>query len=247
MSIILELKNIYIEGNHRHRLKKINLSINAGDKVALLGSSGAGKSTLISVANGTLTPNRGIVALNGESLKLISGRKRQCVATLWQDLRLIEQLNVIQNINAGALGRHNYFWALANLLGDLEKDRCLECMNASGLNKEFLRTPVNQLSGGQRQRVALARMLRQEAELILADEPFSNLDPKLVNLMLRMLLVKNEYSSIYVPETILMSLHRPDLLKHFTRVIGIIKGEIVIDQTSKGLEPSDLEWLYNEE
>ena len=80
-------------------------------------------------------------------------------STLWQDLRLVEELSVIQNINSGALGRHGLLWAIRNLLGPLDPNTCLELMHQAKLEADLLKQPVRELSGGQRQRVALGRLL----------------------------------------------------------------------------------------
>ena len=87
---------------------KLKLEINAGEKIALLGKSGSGKSTLISIANGTISPDKGKVIYKGINIKKIKTQQKIQIATLWQDLRLIEELNVGQNINAGALGSNNF-------------------------------------------------------------------------------------------------------------------------------------------
>ena len=246
MKKLLELDDIYVRGPKEFRLKGIQLSIKFGEKVALLGQSGAGKSTLISVANGALQPTAGKVSWRGIQIKNLRPRQLQEIGTLWQDLRLVEELTVCQNINIGALGMHNLFWAFWNLLCSINIIECLNCLEVAGLEHKYLTTPVHQLSGGQRQRVAIARLLRQQAELLLADEPLSNLDPNLVDEVLQLLLNKKLINSIPIPTTCLISLHRPDFITNFTRVIGLKEGEIVLDLPTNGLIPSDFDSLYKE-
>ena len=130
------------------------------------------------------------------------------------------------------------FWAMKNLLGTIKSNKTNACLNASGLSKSLLDFPVSQISGGQRQRVAIARLLRQEAQLILADEPFSNLDPSFTREILNLFLNPKEINSIKVPKTCLISLHRPDLIKRFSRVIGLYQGEKVIDKAPEELDPN---------
>jgi len=244
---LLELKGIDVCSGNEYRLKGINLSINIDEKIALLGPSAAGKSTLLAVANGTLRPNAGKATWRGIEVHHMTPRQHQEIATLWQDLRLVEELNVAQNINAGALGRHNLLWAIRNLLGVIEINACITCLEAAGLEHKILTTPVQELSGGQRQRVAVARLLRQQAELLLADEPMSNLDPSLTNEILQLLLNKKRVHSISIPRTCLISLHRPDLIQNFTRVIGLKGGEIIFDCPVKGLMQSRINSLYLDE
>jgi len=245
---LLDLKGIYVRGNgDEYRLRNIHLSINSGERIALLGQSGAGKSTLLEVANGSLQPHSGHIKWRGIHLKHLTPKQRQRIATLWQDLRLIEELTVVQNINVGALGQHNLLWAFRNLLGTIESKECLPYIEAAGLEQKNISTPVQKLSGGQRQRVAIARLLRQQAELLLADEPLSSLDPTLAGEVLELFLNKKAIQSIGIPETCMISLHRPDLISNFTRVIGLKQGQIAFDCPVHNLLPFDINMLYIDE
>ena len=244
MTKLLELKNISLYSQDNIRLKDINLSINHGERIALIGKSGAGKSTLISIANGSLTPNEGDVIWKGSHINNISKIESSKIGTIWQDLSLIEELNVAQNINCGALGKHNFIWALKNLLGVLDKGLCQECLAAVSLPKKTIYAYINKLSGGQKKRIAIARLLRQEPEIVLGDEPFSNLDPVLSKNILNLLIHQKNYLRIKIPETILISLHQINLINNFNRVIGLKDGEIVIDRDIHNINQSELEWLF---
>ncbi len=244
MRPLLEINRVEVRNGFNYRLKDVHLSISQGDKIALLGKSGAGKSSLIAVANGSLKTTKGQVKWLGKNLNSLKAKQLIDIGTLWQDLRLVEELNVEQNINVGALGRHNFLWAIKNLLGILHSKRSLSCLYAAGLSKNLINASVSQISGGQRQRVAIARLLRQEARLVLADEPLSNLDPRLSKEILALLLNQKEIDSIKIPETYLISLHRPDLIHNFSRVLGLYEGEIVIDLPTKELSQKVLKELY---
>ncbi len=244
MKPILELNQVRVKGTTEDRLKRVELSINYGERVAVLGASGAGKSTLLSVANGSIKPDSGEVFWKGVNIKQLPRKKLRSIGTLWQDLRLIEELNVTQNINAGALGRHNLIWSLRNLIGIIEPKECIACLEAAGLSKSLLKAKLKELSGGQLQRVAIARLFRQRAQLLLADEPISSLDPTLTQRVLELLLSNNNQFSAQGHESVVIALHRPDLINLFDRVIGLRMGEIVLDQPSKGLNPSEVSWLY---
>ncbi len=244
MRTMLELTGVRVLGISTDRLKNVELSVGNGEKIALLGPSGAGKTTLISVANGSLKPHEGNVLWHGKDLSRISSRHRAAIGTLWQELRLIEELNVSQNVNAGALGRHNLIWAIRNLMGLIDSKESLTCLEAAGLNKEMIDLPIKELSGGQRQRVAIARLFRQRAQLLLADEPISNLDPNLSNKILKLLIGKENDITIQIPESVIISLHRPDLIRYFTRIIGIKKGEIIFDLPTEKVNSSEISWLY---
>ena len=231
MTAVLELHQACLG----QRLQPISLTLRADQHVVLLGASGAGKTTLLKLCNGALNPDAGSVHWCGRPHQQLSRRQRRQIGTLWQDLRLVEELSVIQNINCGALGRHGLLWALRNLLGSLEQNTCLALMHQVNLDPELLEQPIRELSGGQRQRVALARLLHQQAELVLADEPLSALDPTLAADVLNTLLLS---------PGCLISLHRPDLIHRFDRVLGLRNGTLVIDATPDTIHRDQLEWLY---
>ncbi|TCD55457.1 phosphate/phosphonate ABC transporter ATP-binding protein [Synechococcus sp. BS56D] len=237
MSITLELRSVGVIGREAPRLTGVSLSLQPGERVALLGASGSGKSTLIAVINGSLNADEGQVIWTG--LPPRRRRQRRAIGTLWQDLRLVEELNVQQNINAGALGQRSLGWALLNLLIPLETNHCRRVLEAAGLPADVLQTPVTRLSGGQRQRVAIARLLRQQPEVLLADEPLASLDPALIDELLTRLLRQTS------AETVLISLHRPDLIHRFDRVIGLRKGQLVLDLRPSDLQSGQLDALYS--
>tara|TARA_Y100001968_G_scaffold317651_1_gene346930 strand:+ start:608 stop:1342 length:735 start_codon:yes stop_codon:yes gene_type:complete len=241
---LLELKDISLYSKENIRVKNINLTINKGEKIALIGKSGSGKSTLISIANGSLIPDEGAVIWKGCDINTISNIESSKIGTIWQDLSLIEELTVAQNINCGALGKHNLIWALKNLLGVLDISLCQECLAAVSLPKQFIYSSINKLSGGQKRRIAIARLLRQEPEILLGDEPFSNLDPLLSNNIVNLLIGQKNYLNIKIPETILISLHQIYLINNFNRVIGLKDGEIIIDRPIDNINQTELDCLF---
>ena len=229
-------------GRHHPRLDGIQLRLEAGERVALLGPSGAGKSTLLAVANGLLEPAEGEVRWSGEArARGERARRRQQarIGTLWQDLRLIEELSVQQNLNCGRLASWGWPRALLNLLLPLESEACSQALRRVDLEPHLLNQPVGELSGGQRQRVAIARLLRQQPQLLLADEPLASLDPRLAQELLQLLL-----EQATAPRALLLSLHRPDLLQGFDRVIGLREGRIRFDRAVAELHAAQLEALY---
>ena len=239
---LLELTDIRVPGRDVPRLDAVSLTVSAGERVALLGPSGAGKSSLIAVANGLLMPEAGSVRWQGEAPARSRRRRRlqqSRIGTLWQDLRLIEELTVQQNLNAGRLAHWGWPQAVLNLLLPLESDACAAALRGVGLDPALLDQPVSALSGGQRQRVAIARLLRQEAQLLLADEPLASLDPRLAAEVLELLLRQGE-----APRALLLSLHRPDLLAGFDRAIGLRDGRVLFDGPVAELDAAALQELY---
>ena len=244
MSKLIEVKNVWLKSLTNTRVKDINISINIGDHIALLGKSGSGKTTLLNIINGSLRPTIGEVLLNGKDIRECSEKKRRKIGSLWQDLRLIEELTVGQNINCGALGRRSVGWAIANLFGLIEHRECLKCLNAVGLSNNIVNMNIEKLSSGQKKRVAIARLLRQECDLIVADEPFSNLDPTLITTILKILLREQIDQSLSIAKSCIISLHRPELIDKFNRVIGLKDGRIVVDSDSLGVSKGEITNLY---
>ena len=250
MKALLELDQVRLIGPHGNRLESITLRLRKGERIALLGRSGAGKSSLISVANGSLPPAEGRVFFQGEQLEQLSRRQRARIGTLWQDLRLVEELSIAQNVNAGALGRRRLAWALANLLFRISTEACRSCLCQAGLEESLLADagldrPVGQLSGGQRQRVAIARLFRQQPELMLADEPLASLDPAIAAEVLDRLLISDSDGTLRSgAQAVLVSLHRPELIDRFDRVLGLRAGRLVLDRPAGAVSTADLRDLY---
>ncbi len=246
MNKLLVLKDVYVRGCNQHRLKSINLSVNYGETIAILGKSGAGKTSLICVLNGTLHPDSGTATWTDQDIKALTSRQRKEIGTLWQDLRLVEELNVEQNINSGALGSHGFFWAVRNLLGLIDSNSSAKCLNAVGLSDVYLNRPIKKLSGGQKQRVAIARLIMQNPRILLADEPLSNLDPILATDMLAFILgrSKNGLFQYHQQQTSIVTLHRPDLISEFNRVVGLKDGQIIFDSIPSRISSSEISFLY---
>ena len=250
MTALLELDQVCLPGFDGDRLESVTLRLRKGERVALLGRSGAGKSSLIAVANGSLPPAQGRVLFQGELLEQLSRRQRARIGTLWQDLRLVEELSIAQNVNAGALGRRRLPWALANLLFRISTEACRSCLRQAGLEESLLADagldrPVGQLSGGQRQRVALARLFRQQPDLLLADEPLASLDPAIAAEVLDRLLTSESDGTLRSgAQAVVVSLHRPELIDRFDRVLGLRAGRLVMDTSAGAVSDADLRDLY---
>lgn len=242
MEPLLTLEDVTVPGRDGPRLQGVSLQLWPGERVALLGSSGAGKSTLLSVANGLLTPQGGRVRWNGQppaTSRRLRRRQQSGIGTLWQDLRLIEELSVQQNLNSARLAHWAWHRAWLNLLLPLETQANLEALAQVDLEPHLLPCPVVALSGGQRQRVAIARLLRQDALLWLLDEPLASLDPRRARDVLGLILGLGR-----APRALLFSLHRPDLLAGFDRVIGLRRGRLCFDLPASALQQVHLGELY---
>ncbi len=242
---IFELKNVTHRFGHFQSLTDINLKIQAGERVALVGSSGAGKSTLISLLNGTLLPTCGEVWVLDRNLaqlrrKLQRQVQRQ-IGTVYQQFHLVENLRVIHNVNAGHLGRWSFLKAALSLIWPQEVETAAQALSQVGiLDKLYSRT--DQLSGGQQQRVAIARVLVQNPTAILADEPISSLDPERSREIMDLL----RHLSDETGKTLVTSLHAIEFARsHYQRIIGLRQGRILFDTSPESLSKAMIEELYN--
>ena len=243
-NILIELKDISYLNEKNLILNKINLKISLGDKIAILGKSGSGKTTLISVLNGTIKPTKGEVKFFNKEYEELDVNQKKKITTIWQDLRLIEGLSAEQNVNCGLLGKRSFYFAFKNLLNISSFKKAHKYMQLCKIPQSIYSKEINKLSGGQKQRVAIARSLIQESDILLADEPFNNLDPKLVK-TIKNLLLENVYKNeTKAPKTALVSLHRLDLLNGFDKVIGIRDGKIFFNIERTNLKKFHLDKIY---
>ncbi len=212
-------------------LKDINLTINDGDFVAIIGLSGAGKSTLLRTINKMHDIQSGKLIVNGQDISSAKGKQlrsiRKNIGMIFQSFNLVKRSSVYKNVLSGRVGYHSFFETLFGIYSEKEKRLAFDSLNKLGiLDKAFVR--ADELSGGQQQRVALARALTQEPNLILADEPVASLDPvTTISVMNDFKRINEDYKI-----TIVSNMHHVDLaLKYANRIIGIKEGQIVFDGT----------------
>ncbi len=217
MSLVFELKSASLRYKDVEVLSNINLSINAGEHVALLGKSGAGKSTLLNT--------------------LYQQQQAYC-ALVPQNVALVEALSVFHNVYMGQLNQHNTLFNLLNLFWPQRKpvEKVRQLLKLVELD-EILFSCTGELSGGQKQRVAIARALFQGNQVLLGDEPISALDSVLAGKVMQLLHDQHE--------TVVLAMHDVDMALCFAdRIIGIKNGSIAIDQPAKNVAADDLQFLY---
>ncbi len=225
-------------------LDGITLTVGRGEHVAFIGPSGAGKTTLVRILNLTLLPTAGRVVLDDIDVATLSGpalrRARMRIGTVYQQHNLVGRLRVVHNVLAGNLGRWSTATAVASLVrprGVAEAERALAAVGIP--EKLFART--DELSGGQQQRVAIARVLVQDPDVILADEPVSSVDPTLAVTIVTLLRDLSSESR----KTLLLNLHSVELaLTYFPRIVGIRDGRIHFDLSPDEVSPALLQELY---
>ena len=166
--------------NGYEALRHINLTIDQGEFVAIIGLSGAGKSTLIRTINRMHDITRGTLTVDGTDVMSLHGKSlrkfRRKIGMIFQSFNLITRTTVIKNVLTAFVPDLPWWRATFGIFTKEEKMKALEALDQMGiLDKAFVR--ADQLSGGQQQRVALARTLAQNPQVILADEPVASLDP----------------------------------------------------------------------
>lgn len=224
-------------------LSGITLSARQGESLALIGPSGAGKTSLLNTIGTALQPTAGqrtvlgqSVAPRGAALRSLRAR----IGVVHQAAPIPARQRVVTAVLAGKLGQWPAWKSLASLVYPLDAAGARQALARVHLeDKLFVRS--DQLSGGQLQRVGIARVLYQEAQLILADEPVSALDPLLAMETVRLLVQEAKARHA----TLVASLHNVDLaLNCFERLVGIREGRIVFDLPAEQVSAAQLQALY---
>lgn len=228
MISIKNLNKIYKTGSVEvHALKDVNLEINHGEFIAIMGHSGSGKSTLMNIIGCLDRPTSGKYLLDGieidkqgaDDLSLIRNKK---IGFVFQAFNLIPRTSVLRNVELPMI--------YAKVKGDQRRKKALELLEKVGLEDRTSHMP-NELSGGQKQRVAIARALANNPPIILADEPTGNLDTNSsVEIMNIFRQLNKEGNSIIVVT------HEPEIAKFTDRIIVFKDGCIIEDRMKEGVE-----------
>ncbi|MGV8980500.1 phosphonate ABC transporter ATP-binding protein [Clostridium sp.] len=240
---IFEISKISKIYQRKIALSSVSVTIKRGEMVALIGPSGAGKTTLLNILATVLKPDGGNVLLDGIAIEKYKGAKAlaEKIGIIRQQFDLVDSLPVIHNVLAGRLKDWGVFKSLISLIFPQDKQLAVEALERVGLSDKIYERTSN-LSGGEQQRVAMARLLVQNPEVILADEPVSSLDPARADDILYALsnIAKQQ------GQTLIASLHSVDYArKYFSRVIALRAGKIYFDRLAEEITESDLEGLYN--
>ena len=225
-------------------LDAVNLEVPAGEFIAVIGLSGAGKSTLLRSINGLIAPTSGEIALGERRLTGANAQElralRRRVGFVFQQFNLVKSHTVLRNVLNGRLGHRGLAAALLGRFEAEDEAKALEAIQAVGLGGRE-HSYCAAMSGGQQQRVAIARVLAQEPDLILADEPTASLDPKLTTSVLGLLRRINQERGI----SILLNLHEIELAKDYCdRVIALRAGKLIWDGRPDEMSEARLEEIY---
>jgi len=242
---IFELTGVGKVFAHRQTtLENVSLVVGAGEQIAFIGSNGAGKTTLFRVLNLTFRPTSGTLRFEGADVancrRTDLRRLRRRIGMIYQQQNLVGWLRVVHNVLAGHLGRWSTAKALWSLVRPQEVESAVEALARVGLSdKLYARTDT--LSGGQQQRVAVARLLVQDPDVILADEPVSSVDPSLAEGIVRLLVDASRTDG----KTLLTNLHSVDLaLRFFPRIVAIRQGRVFFDLAPEKVTAEMLGMLY---
>lgn len=245
---MIEFKKVSkVYPNGTKGLIDVDLKIEQGEFVAIIGLSGSGKSTLIRCVNKMHEITSGELIVNDVDVKKLSGSDirmfRRKIGMIFQSFNLVTRTTVIKNVLTAFVPDLTGFRKFFGIFSKECKIKSLEALDkVDMLEKAYVR--VDQLSGGQQQRVALARALGQNPQIILADEPVAALDPVTSNQVMEDFRKINKENKI----TILLNIHDVDLaLKYCDRVIGINKGRIVYDGKSSDITKEILDKIYKKD
>lgn len=223
---MVEMKNVNVHyASGVDALVNVNLRINDGEFVFIVGESGAGKSTLMKLMMRELMPSSGRVFVNGYNLEKLKGNRvakfRRSIGLVFQDFRLIQDYTVYENVA--------FVLRIADQSNRYIRQRVPYVLNLMEMGSKA-KHRTRDLSGGEQQRVAIARALANDPGLLIVDEPTGNLDPERSYKLVGLLKEINRCGT-----TVVMITHEHDLVRYFGgRIINIDKGEITFDETIGG-------------
>ena len=226
---LINLKNIckcYPLGDEKLQiLKHINLQIEKGEFVAIMGPSGSGKSTLMNILGCLDKPTSGQYILNNRNVEHLSSDdladiRNQTIGFVFQGFNLLSRTSAVENVELPLV--------YSGISKAKRRNKAEQALISVGLKERMYHQP-NQLSGGQQQRVAIARAIVNNAPIIFADEPTGNLDTKMSIEIMQLFQRLNRE----LKRTIILVTHEEDIAKFADRIIHIVDGEISIDEKVK--------------
>ena len=205
-------------------LKDVNLTIDEGDYVAIMGPSGSGKSTFMNILGCLDRPTKGEYKLDNQSVKSLNGNelaklRNKTIGFVFQGFNLLSRSSLLDNVSLPLV--------YASDTKSLRDEKSKKLLEKVGLG-QYLNSKPNQISGGQQQRVAIARALVNQPRIILADEPTGNLDSKTSEEIMDLFNKLNKEGI-----TIIIVTHENDIADHASRQVRFLDGKIVEDRRNK--------------
>jgi putative ABC transport system ATP-binding protein len=222
---LIELRDIYkvydMGAEKVHALNGVDLSVQRGEYVAIMGSSGSGKSTLMNLLGCLDTPTSGSYVLNGTAVQELddtelAGIRNKEIGFVFQTFNLLARTDALHNVELPLI--------YAGLTRAERRERARKALEKVGLGARMTHQP-NELSGGQRQRVAIARALVNEPSILLADEPTGNLDSATSEEIMQLFDELHQAGN-----TVVLVTHEPDIAEHAWRKVTLRDGKVTSDQ-----------------
>jgi phosphonate transport system ATP-binding protein len=227
---VLEASGLHVNAGDHRLLRDVNLTVTAGERIAIVGHNGAGKSSFLRAVSGFNSVHRGSLKVLGTDISVIRERRalrdlRSHVAQVHQGLHLIGRLSVLDNVLIGGAARNASWLTWIRRWPTHEAEQARAALARVGMNWAAARR-TDSLSGGERQKVAIARALHQNAPMLLADEPTASLDAEAADEVINLLtaLIAERKS------TLICVVHDLDLVPRLAdRVIVLRRGQVVAD------------------
>ncbi|MFN9846962.1 MAG: phosphonate ABC transporter ATP-binding protein [Alphaproteobacteria bacterium] len=241
---MLELHGVTKRFGDTLAVDNVSFSCQRGELVGIIGRSGAGKSTLLRMVNRLTDPTDGHITWDVRDVSRLNGAalrqwRRRC-AMIFQQFNLCPRLDVITNVLVGVVAERPLASSLMKFFPAADRARAILELDALDMAHAALQR-AGTLSGGQQQRVAIARAMRQDPELVLADEPVASLDP--VNAEVVMDALQKICRERNVP--VIVNLHSLEIARRYcTRIVAMSKGAIVFDGPPAGLTQTVLDRVY---
>jgi putative ABC transport system ATP-binding protein len=222
---IREITKVYQMGQEQvHALSGVNLGVERGEYVAIMGPSGSGKSTLMNLIGCLDTPTSGSYVLNGREVARmtddeLAAIRNQEIGFVFQTFNLLPRTNALQQVELPLV--------YSGLARKERRERAVKALEAVGLGDRMNHQP-NEMSGGQRQRVAVARALINDPSILLADEPTGNLDSQTGAEIMALFADLNRRGN-----TIVLVTHEEDIAAHARRIVRLRDGKVTEDQVNQ--------------
>ena len=248
MSALLEIDGLTkTYANGTRALKGIDVRIDEGEFLAVIGLSGSGKSTFLRCLNMLVEPSSGSIRFRGREVTSLRGQElreyRRGIGMIFQHFNLVKRRTVLENVLAGCLSTTSTVGSITGRFSEQDREQALANLEIVGI-REKADLRADALSGGQQQRVAIARSLMQKPALLLADEPVASLDPATSHSVMKYL----EYMNKELGTTVVCNLHFLSLVREYsTRVVALRDGQVVFEGKPEQITEQWFKEIYGED
>lgn len=228
-------------------LDRVSAQFPTGKFIAVIGRSGAGKSTLLRCINGLAPVTSGSVEIDGRDMARLRGREKRAlqrrIGMIFQDFCLVGQSTALQNVLNACLADMDFFRVLFGLFSKAQRDAAMQMLEKVGMADKAQQKAAS-LSGGEKQRVAIARVLLQGCDILLADEPVASLDPVHAENVLGILKRLQTEDG----KTVIMNSHNVEQARKYADgILGVRAGRVVFSGTPETLDAAALERIYGKD